>query len=211
MASHKQWIESRLNRGISLLELKTSTQNILKSATNYSTKNDVLQKIQAIELYEKEFVLNTVKKPNSTNIYILKLENGKYYVGKSDNPMLRYQDHFNGNGSAWTRKYKPIGVEKIIPNASHFDEDKYTKEFMAKYGTDNVRGGVYVENELDEFTKENLNREIWGAENKCTRCGRTGHFVKDCYANTTVNGDRFDNSSDEDEDEDEDDNFYDSD
>lgn len=133
----------------------------------------------------------------STNIYILRLQGGKYYIGKSDNPMLRYQEHINGKGSSWTKKYKPIGVEKIIENASHFDEDKYTKEYMAKYGIDNVRGGTYVELELNEFQRESLNREIWGAQNKCTGCGRAGHFVKDCFATTDINGYEFEESEDE--------------
>ena len=105
--------------------------------------------------------------------------------------MSRYQEHLIGIGSAWTRKYKPIAVDKIIDNASHFDEDKYTKEYMNKYGIDNVRGGSYVEIELDELQIESLERELWGAKNKCKQCGRDGHFVKDCYARTTVNGDQL--------------------
>lgn len=124
---------------------------------------------------------------SNTNIYILKLKDGKYYVGKSDNPMARYREHLIGAGSAWTNKYKPVAVEKIIQNASNFDEDKYTKEYMAKYGIENVRGGTYVSLELDDFQKETLNREIWAAENKCTRCGRGGHFVKDCFAKYDIN------------------------
>ena len=48
-----------------------------------------------------------------TNIYILRLEGGKYYVGKSDNPTKRYQEHLNGSGSAWTKKYPPISVLEI--------------------------------------------------------------------------------------------------
>jgi predicted GIY-YIG superfamily endonuclease len=124
---------------------------------------------------------------SKTNIYILKLKEDKYYVGKSDNPLLRFEEHQKGNGSAWTKKYTPISIEKIIPNVSHFDEDKYTKEYMAKYGIDNVRGGSYVNIYLDDFQTETLNREIWAAQNKCTRCGRGGHFVKDCFAKVDIN------------------------
>ena len=124
----------------------------------------------------------------STNIYILKLQGGRYYVGKSNDVMKRYGEHLSGNGSAWTRKYKPISVEKVIENVSPYQEDAFTKEYMAKYGIDKVRGGSYVSEELDDFQKEALNMEIWGAQDKCTRCGRKGHFIKDCYANTDASG-----------------------
>jgi cellular nucleic acid-binding protein len=122
-----------------------------------------------------------------TNIYILKLQNGKYYVGKTDNLEKRKQQHMNGTASKWTKKYKPISVEKIIPNASDFDEDKYTKEYMHKFGIDNVRGGTYVTEELDEIQYYTLQKEIWGAKNLCTQCGQSGHFVKYCKYETDVN------------------------
>ena len=136
-----------------------------------------------------------------TNIYILRLESGKYYVGKSEDVKNRYQQHMNGSGSSWTRKYKPISLEKTIENASPFEEDKITKEYMSKYGIDNVRGGSYVEIELSEFHKEALKMEIWAAKDLCTQCGRAGHFVKDCYARTEVSGKKieFEDSSEEDE------------
>jgi predicted GIY-YIG superfamily endonuclease len=57
---------------------------------------------------------------DSTNIYILKLVSNKYYVGKSSNPQKRFMEHMNRNGSAWTKKYKPISIEKIISNASNY-------------------------------------------------------------------------------------------
>jgi hypothetical protein len=124
----------------------------------------------------------------TTNIYILKLQGGRYYIGKSDNVSKRYEQHLNGVGSSWTNKYRPISVDKIIPNASPFDEDKYTKEYMSKYGMDKVRGGSYVNVELDDFQKHSINTEIWGAKDLCKQCGRDGHFVKDCYATKDVSG-----------------------
>jgi predicted GIY-YIG superfamily endonuclease len=125
---------------------------------------------------------------SKTNIYILRLEGGRYYIGKSNNVIGRYQEHMNGSGSAWTRKYSPVALERTIENASPFDEDKYTKEYMSKYGIDKVRGGSYVEIELSDFHVEALKMEIWGAKDLCTQCGRKGHWVKDCRAKTDVSG-----------------------
>ena len=140
---------------------------------------------------------------SNTCIYVLRLEGGRYYIGKSDNVMNRYQQHLNGNGSAWTRKYKPVSLEKTIKNVSPFEEDKITKEYMSKYGIDKVRGGSYVEVELSEFHIDALQMEIWAAKGLCTQCGRPGHFVKDCYAKIDVTGNAiiYEESSEEEDDE----------
>jgi ribosomal protein S14 len=37
--------------------------------------------------------------------------------------------------------------------------------------------------------KFNLKKEIWGASDCCTQCGRKDHFVKNCFATTDVDGD----------------------
>ena len=92
----------------------------------------------------------------STNIYILRLKDGRYYIGKTDNVAKRFQEHMNGNGSAWTRKYKPVELVLTIMNASPFDEDRYTEEYMERYGTDKVRGGSYVTNVLTDAQYEVL-------------------------------------------------------
>ena len=85
-------------------------------------------------------------------IYILELENNKYYVGKTNNPKFRLEQHFNAEGSAWTKKYHPIRVLKIIKDCDGYDEDKYTKLYIKKYGFNNVRGGTYVQMDLDADT-----------------------------------------------------------
>ena len=128
---------------------------------------------------------------SSTNIYVLRLEGGRYYIGKTDNVVKRYQQHLSGNGSVWTKKYKPVSLENTIENVSSFEEDKITKEYMSKYGIDKVRGGSYVEVELSKFHTDALKMEIWGAKDLCTQCGRKGHWVKDCYANKDASGNRI--------------------
>lgn len=113
-------------------------------------------------------------------IYILKLQSGKYYVGKTTNPSFRLDTHFNGDGSAWTRKYVPIKVMELIPECDDYDEDKYTKICMDKYGIDNVRGGSFVSIRLDDSTITHLSRMSHGTNDNCFECGKFGHFAVDC-------------------------------
>jgi len=84
------------------------------------------------------------------SIYVLKLTSGKYYVGKTFNIDKRYEEHLSGKGSTWTKLYKPTSIIEVRKSTSGFDEDKVTKEYMAKYGIKNVRGASYVAKELDD-------------------------------------------------------------
>ena len=113
-------------------------------------------------------------------IYILQLENKKYYIGKTSNPDFRLGQHFNSSGSQWTKKYKPYKVIEIIPNCDNFDEDKHTLKFMEKYGINNVRGGTFCELKLNKDNIETIKKMINGSTDKCYICGENGHFAKDC-------------------------------
>ena len=116
-------------------------------------------------------------------IYILQLEYGKYYVGKTNNPRFRLDNHFNSNGSAWTKKYKPVKILEIIPNCDDYDEDKITRRCMDKYGIHNVRGGSFVSVKLEKSTIDTLKKMSNGTNNKCFACGKDGHFAIDCDEN----------------------------
>ena len=116
----------------------------------------------------------------TTNVYALKLAGGKYYIGKSDNLDKRLESHFAGSGAAWTREHPPIKVVETRENVSRFEEDKMTKEYMEKYGIDNVRGGAYTQVELPDESRESLQREIRGASDVCFKCNRHGHWASQC-------------------------------
>src|SRR5438477_1115865 len=107
----------------------------------------------------------------TTNIYILQLEQGKYYVGKATNVNKRFKEHQNATGAVWTSLYKPINISNVVNGASDFDEDRYVKEYMAMYGIDNVRGGSYVTQVLSDVDKKVITRELRAATDCCTRCG----------------------------------------
>jgi len=113
-------------------------------------------------------------------IYILQLDQGKYYVGKTINPSFRLDSHFNSNGSSWTKLYKPIKMVELIPDCDDYDEDKYTRMFMDKYGIENVRGGSFVSIELPQSSIGYLTQMKNGTNDYCFKCGKSGHFAKNC-------------------------------
>ena len=115
-------------------------------------------------------------------IYTLGLLDGKYYVGRSKTPTIRIDDHTKGLGSQWTTFHKPCKVLDVIEMKDDFDEDKCTLQLMREKGIDNVRGGTFCEIILKKENIAIINKMIQGSENRCYFCGKTGHYLKSCYA-----------------------------
>jgi len=113
-------------------------------------------------------------------IYILELEQNKYYIGKTYNINQRINEHLDGKGAEWTKLYKFKNVYEVYENCDPYDEDKYTIKMMAKFGIDNVRGGSFCKINLSEPDKITINNMLNGATNKCYLCGKSDHFAKDC-------------------------------
>lgn len=82
-------------------------------------------------------------------LYILKLEDSKYYVGiTSKTPKVRMHEHLNGVRAAyWTSKHKPIEIileeDLGVVTKSHAEryENQITRNLMKERGINNVRGG----------------------------------------------------------------------
>lgn len=124
------------------------------------------------------------------SVYVLELENNKIYVGKSNNPDKRINEHFQGSNCIWTSKYKPIKTKYVIKNCDEYDEDKWTKKMMLEYGIENVRGGSYSQTYLPEYQIKSLEKEFKTLNDKCYNCGEFGHFISDCnFVNNTNKND----------------------
>ena len=107
-----------------------------------------------------------------TQIYKLNLEGGKKYIGKSGNIDRRMEQHFTGNGSKVTKKFKPIDGKVIDEVPGYFSdnvEQSYTEKYIKKYGYNNVRGGKYTNSKT-----LTMNPVI------CFKCNKPGHYANNC-------------------------------
>jgi predicted GIY-YIG superfamily endonuclease len=81
-------------------------------------------------------------------IYVLKLVEERYYIGRTGNILRRIEEHFTGGGSIYTRKYKPIKVIEVQEELTTDDERIKTLEIMEKYGWEKVRGACWCSLEI---------------------------------------------------------------
>ncbi|MFD2871966.1 GIY-YIG nuclease family protein [Mucilaginibacter ximonensis] len=96
----------------------------------------------------------------SLQLYLLELRDGKYYVGQSSRPEVRFSDHQIGQGGKWTRLYPPqallktktIQVEDLREACLY--ENWLTLHYMEQYGWQNVRGGEYLDIENERIAEK---------------------------------------------------------
>jgi len=123
---------------------------------------------------------NTPVVSQQRTLYVLKLQQGKYYVGVTDNLERRFQEHQSLEGSEWTKKYPLLDLYSLEPLTSDFQEDMKVKELMAAHGLDSTRGGKYSRVKLTEEERRLLTAEIEHARGLCFRCKRPGHLQSNC-------------------------------
>jgi hypothetical protein len=118
-----------------------------------------------------------------TVLYILELEDNKFYVGKTKNIIKNPINYFTKNSNPWTQEYKPIKLINTINKPDKSDEEKQIYLLMNQYGINNVRGGYYDSIELSYSDTLTAQKEIYKLTNKCYMCGKFGHYAKKCNIN----------------------------
>lgn len=114
-----------------------------------------------------------------TSIYVLKLQDDKYYVGKTDckNNILEY---FTDSNSDWIKKYPPISIIKKYAIKNDFCIDYYTLLTMKNHEIDNVRGGSFQNIELKNAEKIKALNLMKSCFNRCFKCNVKGHTDEEC-------------------------------
>lgn len=116
--------------------------------------------------------------PKTYTVYVLKCENGKFYVGSTGRTGRRKKERLREHmstrgGSVWTRLHRPLSVieeRTKIPAAYYLGvESAVTAEYMFKEGVNNVRGAQFSSPAL--LTQENI-----GA-----LTGFLGHYLQASY------------------------------
>ena len=114
------------------------------------------------------------------SLYVLKLEQDKYYVGITSKTVeVRFKEHLDGRAANWTKKYKPISIEhsRLLGVLSREDaeaiENKTVREYINTYGINKVRGGditdtrdffIFRRNIIDkQYTLDILQAILFGA------------------------------------------------
>jgi predicted GIY-YIG superfamily endonuclease len=73
-------------------------------------------------------------------IYVIRLVEERYYIGRTGNILRRIEEHFTNNGAIYTKAYSPVKVIEIIEEETSSDERNKTLEYMDKFGWEKVRG-----------------------------------------------------------------------
>ena len=155
---------------------------------------------------EKEKEMVAAKPQKQQHVYVLQLEGGYVYVGKTKHSVqARLREHVMGGtaapkrrgasslGAAFTRLHKPTG--KLLPRLGNLEGDgdgperDETLRQMYKRGPQTVRGWKYVRSgPLRQTELEDIESNIRELFDLCRRCGKAGHFVSQCRERKDRNG-----------------------
>ena len=134
---------------------------------------------------------NNNKDKKSPKIYVLELQGGYVYVGKTSRSIsTRLAEHMGGGykkfgGAAFTRLHPPTG--KLLKRLGNLEGDgdgperDETLRQMRRHGPQKVRGWKYTrKGPLGKEDLQEIEANMREVFDLCRRCGKKGHFTMQC-------------------------------
>lgn len=121
-------------------------------------------------------------------VYVLKLQNDCYYVGSSNNISERLSHHKDGEGCAWTKLNPLQCIYSVYPTNQDLRvlEEEITYDTMTKFGIAKVRGASFIQVNMPVEEHEAIAKLLLHRQDKCLKCGQSGHYVNKCPVLTSV-------------------------
>lgn len=133
--------------------------NYMKKILTIDSENEEIVKETEMELRRVRRFFETTTLGSSMfpfgiqYVYFWELEEGKFYVGWSENLSRRIDEHLSDEGSIWTKKYHPISIIEICRGDKSVEKQK-TLEYMKLKGWENVRGGPWCSTDYKNTPSE---------------------------------------------------------
>lgn len=117
-------------------------------------------------------------------VYVLRLEEGRYYVGKTGRAVeTRVEEHFSSPKPAWIKSHRPLEAVRpitFIPSDLESWERAEVLERMWVHGAARVRGWQFTRLDLTPTQRTQIVVELCERKNLCRRCGQAGHMYSSC-------------------------------
>lgn len=117
-------------------------------------------------------------------VYVLELEKGRVYVGKSGDVDRRLKQHMAGTGAEFTKLFRPTG--RLLPRLGDLEgsgdgpERDETLRQMHVRGMDKVRGWRYCAKTLGKEDRADIEANLRELHDLCRSCGSPGHMARYC-------------------------------
>jgi len=111
-------------------------------------------------------------------IYVLECQKNKYFIGKTYNIQIEYNEHLDGTFCDLTKEYKPIGILCIFEETKKINTNIIIGKYILKYGKENI---FFIQ---ENYINKNLIKKIIKSNDSTCICKESNHWLNDCKLNT---------------------------